>query len=89
MSVSRRCDGIETHPPCQRALSALRRAAEGTDNVLFPMKAALAALATTGEVSAALRDVWGRYWPRGRLLTAIASRHCCLSRRPSAPGSAG
>jgi methylmalonyl-CoA mutase N-terminal domain/subunit len=45
------------------ALSALRRAAEGTDNVLFPMKAALAALATTGEVSAALLDVWGRYWP--------------------------
>jgi hypothetical protein len=27
------------------------------------MKAALAALATTGEVSAALRDVWGRYSP--------------------------
>jgi len=45
------------------ALSALRRAAEGTDNVLVPMKAALAALATTGEVSAALRDVWGRYTP--------------------------
>ena len=45
------------------ALSALRRAAEGTDNVLIPMKAALAALATTGEVSAALRDVWGRYSP--------------------------
>jgi methylmalonyl-CoA mutase N-terminal domain/subunit len=45
------------------ALSVLRRAAEGTDNVLFPMKAALAALATTGEVSAALRDVWGRYSP--------------------------
>ena len=45
------------------ALSALRRAAEGTDNVLLPMKTALAALATTGEVSAALRDVWGRYTP--------------------------
>ena len=45
------------------ALDALRRAAEGTDNVLVPMKAALATLATTGEVSAALRDVWGRYLP--------------------------
>jgi hypothetical protein len=27
------------------------------------MKSALAALATTGEVSAALRDVWGGYHP--------------------------
>ena len=45
------------------ALSALRKAAEGTDNVLYPMRTALAALATTGEVSAALRDVWGRYLP--------------------------
>jgi methylmalonyl-CoA mutase, N-terminal domain len=46
-----------------RALTELRRAAEGSDNVLVPMKAALAALATTGEVAAALRDVWGRYRP--------------------------
>ncbi len=46
-----------------RALSLLRKAAEGKDNVLFPMKTALAALATTGEVSAALRDVWGGYYP--------------------------
>jgi len=45
------------------ALSALRKAAEGNDNVLFPMKTALAALATTGEISAALREVWGRYLP--------------------------
>ena len=46
-----------------RALTSLRKAAEGTDNVLVPMKTALAALATTGEVSAALRDVWGGYHP--------------------------
>jgi len=46
-----------------RALTELRRAADGRDNVLAPMKAALAALATTGEVAAALRDVWGRYHP--------------------------
>src|ERR671910_443309 len=45
------------------ALSALQRAAEGTDNILLPMKTALAALATTGEVSAALRAVWGSYQP--------------------------
>jgi methylmalonyl-CoA mutase N-terminal domain/subunit len=47
----------------RRGLDALRTAAEGSDNVLVPMKKALAALATGGEVSAALRDVWGRYQP--------------------------
>jgi methylmalonyl-CoA mutase N-terminal domain/subunit len=46
-----------------RALTDLRRAAERSDNVLVPMKVALAALATTGEVAAALRDVWGGYHP--------------------------
>jgi methylmalonyl-CoA mutase, N-terminal domain len=46
-----------------RALDALRTAAEGSDNVLVPMKEALASLATGGEVSAALREVWGRYQP--------------------------
>jgi methylmalonyl-CoA mutase N-terminal domain/subunit len=44
-------------------LDALRRAAEGTDNVLYPMKQALAARATVGEVCTALRDVWGTYVP--------------------------
>jgi methylmalonyl-CoA mutase N-terminal domain/subunit len=47
----------------RRGLDALRTAAEGSDNVLVPMKEALASLATGGEVSAALRDVWGRYQP--------------------------
>ena len=47
----------------RRGLDALRRAAAGSDNVLVPMKEALASLATGGEVSAALRDVWGRYQP--------------------------
>ncbi|MFI1850565.1 methylmalonyl-CoA mutase [Streptomyces sp. NPDC020480] len=49
-----------------RALSALRKAAEseaGTANVLHPMKDALAARATLGEVCDALRDVWGTYVP--------------------------
>jgi methylmalonyl-CoA mutase N-terminal domain/subunit len=44
-------------------LDALRRAAVGTDNVLAPMKQALRARATVGEVSDALRDVWGTYTP--------------------------
>ncbi|GGM65832.1 methylmalonyl-CoA mutase [Longimycelium tulufanense] len=45
------------------ALDALRRTAEGNDNVLYPMKNALAAKATVGEVCNALRDVWGTYVP--------------------------
>ena len=45
------------------ALDALRRAAAGTDNCLLPMKEALAARATGGEVADALRDVWGVYQP--------------------------
>ena len=39
-----------------------------TDNVLYPMKEALRARATVGEVCNALRDVWGVYVPRGRVL---------------------
>jgi methylmalonyl-CoA mutase N-terminal domain/subunit len=46
-----------------RHLDALRSAADGTANVLVPMKAALAARATDGEVCDALRDVWGVYTP--------------------------
>lgn len=46
-----------------RQLDALRRAAEGDDNALYPMKAALAARATGGEVADALREVWGSYTP--------------------------
>ncbi|MDQ3885835.1 MAG: methylmalonyl-CoA mutase family protein [Actinomycetota bacterium] len=45
------------------ALDELRRAAAGTDNVLYPMKKALAASATLGEVCHALRDVWGVHVP--------------------------
>src|SRR6266508_1524571 len=48
------------------ALDALRKAAEGTDNVLYPMREALRAKATVGEVSHALRDVWGLYQPTER-----------------------
>ncbi len=47
----------------RNALDALKSAAEGTDNVLPPMKAALAARATVGEVCDTLRSVWGIYTP--------------------------
>ncbi|MFJ5118480.1 MULTISPECIES: methylmalonyl-CoA mutase [unclassified Kitasatospora] len=46
-----------------RALTGLRRAAGGRENVLYPMKEALAARATVGEVCDALREVWGTYTP--------------------------
>ncbi|MFM6852271.1 MAG: methylmalonyl-CoA mutase family protein, partial [Terrabacter sp.] len=46
------------------ALARLKDAARGTDNVLYPMKEALAARATGGEVAHALREVWGVYQPR-------------------------
>ncbi|MFJ6937003.1 methylmalonyl-CoA mutase [Streptomyces sp. NPDC101132] len=45
------------------ALADLRRTAAGTDNVLYPMREALRARATVGEVCGALREVWGTYVP--------------------------
>ncbi len=47
----------------EKHLAALKQAAEGGDNVLYPMKEALRARATVGEVCNALRDVWGVYSP--------------------------
>jgi methylmalonyl-CoA mutase N-terminal domain/subunit len=44
-------------------LDDVRAAARGTQNLLHPMRAALAARATLGEVSDALRDVFGEYRP--------------------------
>ncbi len=44
-------------------LAALAEAAQGSDNVLYPMKEALRAKATVGEVCNALREVWGVYVP--------------------------
>ena len=44
-------------------LAAVRTAAGGSDNLLYPMKAALAAGATVGEVSDVLREVFGEYRP--------------------------
>ncbi len=49
-----------------RTLDALRAAAGGTDNVLYPMREALRARATVGEVCGALREIWGLYRPTER-----------------------
>jgi methylmalonyl-CoA mutase, N-terminal domain len=47
----------------EAALKSLEEAARGTDNLLFPMRDALAAYATLGEVSDVLRRVFGEYEP--------------------------
>jgi methylmalonyl-CoA mutase N-terminal domain/subunit len=47
----------------QRCLDGVRAAAQGSGNTLPAIRAALDALATVGEVSDALRDVWGVYVP--------------------------
>ena len=46
-----------------KALTDLQNAARGNDNCLYPMKEALQARATVGEVCDALREVWGVYVP--------------------------
>jgi methylmalonyl-CoA mutase, N-terminal domain len=46
------------------ALKSLDEAARGTDNLLYPMREALAAYATLGEVSDVLREIFGEYEPR-------------------------
>ena len=48
-----------------RAIAALKKTAEGTDNVLYPLRDALRADATLGEVCDALREVWGEYQQPG------------------------
>jgi methylmalonyl-CoA mutase N-terminal domain/subunit len=55
-----------TRGSVERELAALRSAAEGTANVLYPMKEALRARATVGEVCGTLREVWGIYRPSER-----------------------
>ena len=45
-------------------LAAVARAARSTENLLLPMKEALRARATLGEVSDSLREVFGEYRPR-------------------------
>ena len=50
-------------PAVDAALADLRAVAEGTQNLLYPMKEALRARATLGEVSDVLREVFGVYQP--------------------------
>jgi methylmalonyl-CoA mutase N-terminal domain/subunit len=52
-------DGAEV----ARRLEELERAASGPGNLLYPMREALRARATVGEVCDALRAVWGVYRP--------------------------
>ncbi len=47
----------------RRRIGELKRTAAGQENVLVPLRSALAAQATVGEVCDALRDVWGTYRP--------------------------
>jgi methylmalonyl-CoA mutase N-terminal domain/subunit len=49
------------------ALDALCTAAQGSANVLDPMREALRRMATVGEVCGVLRRVWGEYQPEVRL----------------------
>ena len=51
------------NPAVRAALDALHQAAAGHENVLYPMRAALASMATVGEVCGVLREVWGEYRP--------------------------
>jgi len=57
--LRRRRDGAAV----RRGLDAVRTVAAGRDNVLYPLREALAARATVGEVCDALREVWGVYRP--------------------------
>ncbi|MHB1846793.1 MAG: acyl-CoA mutase large subunit family protein [Deltaproteobacteria bacterium] len=56
-------DGAEV----DRALGRLRETARGADNLMPPIREAVLAYATVGEISKALRDVFGTYEPPTRL----------------------
>jgi methylmalonyl-CoA mutase N-terminal domain/subunit len=45
----------------ERALEELKRAARGSDNLMYPILDAARAYATLGEMCDALREVWGEY----------------------------
>jgi methylmalonyl-CoA mutase N-terminal domain/subunit len=45
----------------QRSLDALRQAARGRDNTMYPLLDCVRAYATVGEMCDALRQVWGEY----------------------------
>jgi methylmalonyl-CoA mutase N-terminal domain/subunit len=45
----------------RRSLDALRDAARGTENTMYPLLECARAYATVGEMCDALREVWGEY----------------------------
>jgi methylmalonyl-CoA mutase N-terminal domain/subunit len=47
----------------ERHLAEIERVARGTDNLMIPLKAALADYVTIGECCAVLRGVFGEYRP--------------------------
>jgi methylmalonyl-CoA mutase N-terminal domain/subunit len=47
----------------RRTLADLRRVADSTENALVPLREALRARATVGEVCDVLREAWGQYHP--------------------------
>jgi methylmalonyl-CoA mutase N-terminal domain/subunit len=47
----------------ERRIGDLKKAAAGSQNMLYPLREALRARATVGEVCDAMRDVWGVYRP--------------------------
>jgi methylmalonyl-CoA mutase N-terminal domain/subunit len=47
----------------EQHLAELERAARGTDNLMLPLKAALADYVTIGECCSVLRAVFGEYRP--------------------------
>jgi methylmalonyl-CoA mutase, N-terminal domain len=55
--------GMRDNAEVRQRLDEVRRTAEGSGNLLYPLREALRALATVGEVSDALREVWGVYHP--------------------------
>jgi methylmalonyl-CoA mutase N-terminal domain/subunit len=60
----RRLRSERDQPSVDRTLETVEAAAAGTDNLLPPMKEALRARATLGEVSDVLRAVFGEYRAR-------------------------
>jgi methylmalonyl-CoA mutase, N-terminal domain len=55
--------GARDQAAVDKSLQDVKDAARGTQNLLYPMKDALRSKATLGEVSDALRDVFGVYQP--------------------------
>jgi methylmalonyl-CoA mutase N-terminal domain/subunit len=59
----KRLRGRRSKVVVDRHLTDLERAARGTDNLMVPLKAALADYVTIGECCAVLRGVFGEYHP--------------------------